>query len=107
MDIKLAYKTGALTHALFVILDGVLTFSNCLFSSGSNDSKYPLYVSIYIADVKNNGKLIIEEGSISQITMESYHLIHGYDESLIEIRVCLFTYFFLHLILIFDLGNNF
>jgi hypothetical protein len=89
MDIKLPYKTASVAHPLFVVVVGIVTLSDCLFSSGSSDTRYPNYVSVYIAEVRNNGELMINKSSVSQIEVEGNYLVNAYDESTVEIEVCL------------------
>jgi hypothetical protein len=93
MDIKLAYKTASVTHPLFVVIDGIVSFTDCLFSSGSSDESYPSRVSVYIADVTNRGKLVLSGGVVSELEVEGNFLVRALDESTLEIEVCLVTLF--------------
>jgi hypothetical protein len=90
MDIKLPYKAASVAHPLVVVVVGIVTLSDCLFSSGSSDTRYLNYVSVYIAEVRNNGELVINRGSVSQMEVEGNYLVNAYDESTVEIEVCLF-----------------
>jgi hypothetical protein len=87
MNIRLTYKLGAITNPFAVVRHGIVTFDDCLFRSAGDSTVFPTYVSVYIADVINNGKLILNNCDISNLRMEGNVLIHGYDVSEIEIKV--------------------
>jgi hypothetical protein len=84
INVRLSYEAGLKASAFVVIRSGSATFNNCVFSSANDDVKY---VSVYIADIQNYGKLTLEKCEISNIEVKSNVLIHGYDNSQLIIEV--------------------
>jgi hypothetical protein len=88
MNFKLGSKQAAIPNALFVVSEGIATIIDCIFNSASDVPTHPNSVTLYIADVMNNGKLILERCVISNMEIEGNTLIHVYDSSEILIKVC-------------------
>jgi hypothetical protein len=89
MDIRLAYKLGAPANALTVVRNGIVTFNDCLFKPESGGSSHAERASVYIADVTNSGKLVLNGCSVSNILVDAGVLIHALQESQLEIKVCI------------------
>jgi hypothetical protein len=87
LEIRLKYKLGVIPKAFTVIKSGIVTFNDCLFRSESENTNNTRLISVYIADVTNNGKLLIEGCSISNIQVEGNVIIHASGTSEVEIKV--------------------
>jgi hypothetical protein len=90
MNIKLAYRLGAFSNPFTVVKDGIVTFTDCAFSSGSENIGYPDLVSVYIAVVGGAGKLVMKSCTVSNIKVEGNFLLHAYENSMINIEVTSF-----------------
>jgi hypothetical protein len=96
MDIRLAYKLGAMVNALAVVKNGIFSFVDCQFRPESGGSTQPERVSVYIADVMNSGKLVLKQCSIWSILVDGNVLIHALQESQVEIKVCTYVYTYMY-----------
>jgi hypothetical protein len=88
LDNKLAFRLGAVANAFVVVRNGIVTFNDCLFNSGSENVLNPNHVSVYIALVRNTGVLVMHGCIVSNIQVEGDVLIHGYEDSRVQIEVC-------------------
>jgi hypothetical protein len=94
INIKLSYRVGLMPNPFTVIHNGSATFSDCVFNSAGDDEDYPDYISVYIGDVLNNGKLIFERCEMHNMEIKNNVLIHGYDSSEVVIEVCNNIFFY-------------
>jgi hypothetical protein len=87
MEIRLAYKASGVPNSFIVVRDGSVTFDTCSIRSGSENAMYPNYVTVYIADVVNNGLLTFKGCSISSMHVEDSPLLRNFDYGQIIVKV--------------------
>jgi hypothetical protein len=87
MDVKLAFNQGGVPNPSFVVRDGNASFIDCLFSSGSSSSQYPTHSTVYIADVIENGVMLIKDCAVDNLQVEHSGLFHVFSHGRIDIKL--------------------